>query len=69
MARCTIGQSAQNAADRVNSQRTKLREVVKFRFRSGQRLKWPEIEVARVKVARGRIGHRSYWLEIEEARS
>ena len=55
MAKC-----GQNAADRVNSQRTKLPEFVKVSVRSGQRLKTPEIEVARVKVAfvlaKGRIG-------------
>ena len=55
-----MAKNDQKAADRVNSQRTKLPEVVKVSVRSGQRLKSPEIEVARVKVvfvlAKGRIG-------------
>ena len=55
-----LAKSAQNALDRVNSQRLKSPKVVRVRVRSGQRLKWPEIEVASVKEASGRIDHRSY---------
>ena len=63
-----LAKSAQNAADRVNSQRTKLREVVKFRIRNGQRLKWLEIEVARDRSGQSKSGQGSYWPQVVLAR-
>ena len=68
-----MAKSAQKAADRVNSQMTKLPEVVKVRVRSGQRLKSPEIEVSRVKlgfvltksrIGRDRSGQKLRWPQV-----